>query len=144
MRAALFVDTHSRLPTGRYMVRLPFPKDISTLGHSRSLAMRCLERLLKKFETDRHFKETYSGFLKEYESLGHMVPVPLDAPEPSQAFYFPHHGVWREQSSSTKLRVVFNGSAKSSTGISLNDLMHTGPKTQTDIFDVLLWIRQHK
>ncbi|XP_043496460.1 uncharacterized protein LOC122520465 [Polistes fuscatus] len=139
-----FVDTHSRLPTGRYMVRLPFSKDISTLGHSRSLAMRCLERLLKKFETDRNFKETYSGFLKEYESLGHMVPVPLDAPEPSQAFYLPHHGVWREQSSSTKLRVVFNGSAKSSTGISLNDLMHTVPKTQTDIFDVLLWIRQHK
>ncbi|XP_043496480.1 uncharacterized protein LOC122520485 [Polistes fuscatus] len=139
-----FVDTHSRLPTGRYMVRLPFSKDISTLGHSRSLAMRCLERLLKKFETDRNFKETYSGFLKEYESLGHMVPVPLDAPEPSQAFYLPHHGVWREQSSSTKLRVVFNGSAKSSTGISLNDLMHTGPKTQTDIFDVLLWITQHK
>ncbi|XP_043498377.1 uncharacterized protein LOC122521596 [Polistes fuscatus] len=106
--------------------------------------MRCLERLLKKFETDRHFKETYSGFLKEYESLGHMVSVPLDAPEPSQAFYLPHHEIWREQSSSTKLRVVFNGSAKSLTGISLNDLMHTGPKTQTDIFDVLLWIRQHK
>ncbi|KAI4472723.1 hypothetical protein M0802_016545 [Mischocyttarus mexicanus] len=139
-----FVDTHSRLPTGRYVVRLPFSKDISALGHSKSLATKCLQRLLKRFGSDSLLKEKYTDFLREYESLGHMVPVPLDAPEPSHTFYLPHHGVWRNQSSSTKLRVVFNGSAKSSSHVTLNDLMHTGPKTQTDIFDVLLWIRQHK
>ncbi|KAI4472951.1 hypothetical protein M0802_016409 [Mischocyttarus mexicanus] len=139
-----FVDTHSRLPTGRYVVRLPFSKDISALGHSKSLATKCLQRLLKRFGSDSLLKEKYTDFLREYESLGHMVPVPLDAPEPSHTFYLPHHGVWRDQSSSTKLRVVFNGSAKSSSHVTLNDLMHTGPKTQTDIFDVLLWIRQHK
>ncbi|KAI4476611.1 hypothetical protein M0802_014845 [Mischocyttarus mexicanus] len=139
-----FVDTHSRLPTGRYVVRLPFSKDISALGHSKSLATKCLQRLLKRFGSDSLLKEKYTDFLREYESLEHMVPVPLDAPEPSHTFYLPHHGVWRDQSSSTKLRVVFNGSAKSSSHVTLNDLMHTGPKTQTDIFDVLLWIRQHK
>ncbi|KAI4472461.1 hypothetical protein M0802_016801 [Mischocyttarus mexicanus] len=139
-----FVDTHSRLPTGRYVVRLPFSKDISALGHSKSLATKCLQRLLKRFGSDSLLKEKYTVFLREYESLGHMVPVPLDAPEPFHTFYLPHHGVWRDQSSSTKLRVVFNGSAKSSSHVTLNDLMHTGPKTQTDIFDVLLWIRQHK
>ncbi|XP_057335118.1 uncharacterized protein LOC130673919 [Microplitis mediator] len=73
-----------------------------------------------------------------------MVAVPLEAPEPSHTYYLPHHGVLREQSTSTKLRVVFNGSSKTSSQVSLNDIMHTGPKTQSDIFDVLLYIRQHK
>ncbi|CAH4037623.1 unnamed protein product [Pieris brassicae] len=36
----------------------------------------------------------------------------------------PHHCVTREHSETTKLRVVFNGSAKTSTGLSLNDVMY--------------------
>jgi hypothetical protein len=59
--------------------------------------------------------------MSEYESLGHIVPVPSDAPEPPHVYYLPHHKVIREESKITKLRVVFNGSSKSSTGVSLND-----------------------
>ncbi|XP_034946437.1 uncharacterized protein [Chelonus insularis] len=59
-------------------------------------------------------------------------------------FYMPHHGVLREQSLTTKLRVVFYGSAQTSSSFSLNDVLHTGAKLQVDIFDVLLWIRRHK
>ncbi|XP_074101282.1 uncharacterized protein LOC141528902 [Cotesia typhae] len=82
--------------------------------------------------------------MQEYETLGHMVAVPKDAPEPQHPYYLPHHGVLREQSTSTKLRVVFNGSCKTTSQVSLNDIQHTGPKTQRDIIDVLLWIRRYK
>ena len=47
-------------------------------------------------------------------------------------FYTPHHGIVKETSSTTKLRVVFNGSEKSSNGVSLNDIMMAGPKVQDD------------
>ncbi|XP_034938590.1 uncharacterized protein [Chelonus insularis] len=47
-------------------------------------------------------------------------------------------------STTIKLRVVFNGSSPTSTGISLNDITHTGTKIQLDIFDVLLWVRQYQ
>ncbi|XP_063988160.1 uncharacterized protein LOC135168156 [Diachasmimorpha longicaudata] len=59
-------------------------------------------------------------------------------------FYFPHHCVLRESSETTKLRVVFNGSSKSSSGVSLNDIQHTGAKLQRNISDVLLWSRQSR
>ncbi|XP_074099028.1 uncharacterized protein LOC141527441 [Cotesia typhae] len=74
-------------------------------------------------------------FMHEYGTLGHMVAVPKNAPEPKQVYYLPHHGVLREQSTTTKLRVVFNGSCKTTSQVSLNDIQHAGPKTQRDIFD---------
>ncbi|XP_054722558.1 uncharacterized protein LOC129232437 [Uloborus diversus] len=63
--------------------------------------------------------------------------------EDRKCFYMPHHGVIREHSSTTKLRVVFDASAKSSTNISLNDVLHAGPKLQTDLFYILSNFRIH-
>ncbi|XP_071642969.1 uncharacterized protein [Temnothorax longispinosus] len=77
----------------------------------------------------------------EYRNLGHVQIVPSSESEPSLVYYLPHHGVLREQSLTTKLRVVFNGSSPTTTGVSLNDLLHTGAKLQIDLFDVLLWFR---
>jgi hypothetical protein len=139
-----FIRTHSRDSSGRYNVRLPLIGDISTLGNSKEKAQRCLRRLLTQLSRNENLHQRYSDFMSEYESLGHMVPVPSDAPEPPHAYYLPHHGVVREDSKTTKLRVVFNGSSKSSTGASLNDISHTGQKLQSDVFDVLLWLRHHK
>ncbi|XP_043493915.1 uncharacterized protein LOC122518863 [Polistes fuscatus] len=59
-------------------------------------------------------------------------------------YYLPHHGVLKPDSSTTKLRVVFNGSSASSTGYSLNDLMHAGPNLMLNLFDLLIWIRRRK
>ena len=56
-----------------------------------------------------------------------MTKVSGIEPSSSSDFFFlPHHGVWNESSSSTKLRTVFNGSAKLPDGKSLNDLLHVG------------------
>jgi len=59
-------------------------------------------------------------------------------------FYMPHRGVLTETSSTTKLRVVFNGSEKSSIGISLNDILMTGPKVQDDLFEIVQRFRLHR
>ena len=42
-------------------------------------------------------------------------------------FYIPHHAVEKPESTSNKLRVVFNASCPSSNGKSLNDVLHIGP-----------------
>jgi len=47
----------------------------------------------------------------------------------------------REHSLTTRLRVAFNGSSPTTSGYSLNDLLHTGAKLQLDLFDVLIWFR---
>jgi len=61
-----------------------------------------------------------------------------------EIYYLPHHGVVQESTTTTKLRVVFDGSAKSSFGISLNDKFMVGPKLQDDLDSILLRFRLHK
>jgi len=139
-----FKSTYSRDNQGRYTVRLPFKKSINLLGESRSKALRMLHRLSHQLSTNQCYAQAYYEFLQTYESLGHMVQVPPSQPEPKSTYYLPHHGVFKENSLTTKLRVVFNGSSRSSSGISLNDLLHTGTKLQTDVFEVLIWFRQFR
>lgn len=61
------------------------------------------------------------------------MTIAPDAEEVTPNFYLSHHGVLREQSITTKLRVVFNASSRSSSGVSLNDILHSGPKLQTNL-----------
>jgi hypothetical protein len=58
-----------------------------------------------------------------------MTPLcEAEVKEEPPNFSMPHHGVLKETSSTTKLQVVFNGSEKSSNGVSLNDILMIGPK----------------
>ncbi|RVE44041.1 hypothetical protein evm_011339 [Chilo suppressalis] len=67
----------------------------------------------------------YSDFIHEYQSLGHMSKVDTY----SKPYYFMrHHGVFRDHSTTTKLRVVFNTSQKSTSNVSLNELQSIGPE----------------
>ncbi|XP_046145736.1 uncharacterized protein LOC123989070 [Osmia bicornis bicornis] len=60
-----------------------------------------------------------------------------------QPYYLPHHGVLRLDSSTTKLRVVFNGSKATTSSKSVNDLMHTGANLLLNVTDVLIWLRHY-
>ena len=79
-------------------------------------------------------------------SLGHLEHVPEEEIYNgcSNHFYLPHHAVIKESSTTTKLRVVFDGSAKTTAGISLNDILMVVPTLQPDIFDLLVRFRQYK
>ena len=59
-------------------------------------------------------------------------------------FFLPHHEVTKESSATTKLRVVFDASAKTSNGLSLNDILTVGPTIQDDIVSHLLRFRTYK
>jgi len=65
-----------------------------------------------------------------------MKLVPNSLPEPSLTYYLPHHRVLKETRLTTKLRVVFNGSSKTISEISLNDFLSIGPILQNSLFDV--------
>ena len=51
---------------------------------------------------------------------------------------------WNAETSSPKLRVVFNGSVRLTLGDNINDYLFPGQKLQTEIVDVLLWWRVFK
>ncbi|XP_015124524.1 uncharacterized protein LOC107046430 [Diachasma alloeum] len=70
-----FQRTHSRDASGRYIVRIPLKSPVSSLGDSRSSALACLHRLLRKLSRDEVYRQLYTDFLREYEELGHMRRV---------------------------------------------------------------------
>ena len=57
--------------------------------------------------------------------------------------YLPHHGVVRQDKATSKLRIVYDASART-TGPSLNGCIYTGPKFGQSIFDILLCFRFQK
>ena len=59
----------------------------------------------------------------------------------SPKFYLHHHCVLKEDSTSTKLCVVFDASAKTTSGFSPNDCLLVGPKLQNDLFNILVRFR---
>ncbi|XP_071581890.1 uncharacterized protein [Temnothorax nylanderi] len=138
-----FMDTHCRDASGRYVVRLPFKDSTDKLGNSKIKATKVLNSLNHRFLTNPDLAKLYKEFIHEYEELNHMVRVPNSQPEPDRVYYLPHHGVFRENSLTTKLRVVFNGSSNTTTGVSLNQLLHSGANLQLNLFDVLIWFRLH-
>jgi hypothetical protein len=73
-----------------------------------------------------------------------MTPLIDNEDKEVPQFYMPHHGTVKENSSTTKLRVEFNGSEKSSNGVSLNDILMTGPRVQDDLYDIVQRFRMYK
>ncbi|XP_055623330.1 uncharacterized protein LOC129766759 [Toxorhynchites rutilus septentrionalis] len=137
-----YQNTVSRDPSGRYIVRMPKHPDFNKMiGESKAIAMRRLSWLDKRLQKNEELKIQYHAFMSEYISLGHMVPVPDDDEANSIRCYLPHHPVINQSSSTTKVRVVFDGSAKTSSGHSLNDALIVGPVVQDNILDIHLRFR---
>ncbi|XP_029155926.1 uncharacterized protein LOC114928760, partial [Nylanderia fulva] len=137
-----FINTQSRDTSGRFIVRLPFRTNKAQLGESREIAIKRLCYLERKFQRDKEFHKQYSNFMREYIKLNHMSRI-TDCCDTSLPTYLPHHGVLRETSITTKLRVVFDGSAKTTSGISLNDTLMVGATLQDNIIDIILRFRLH-
>ncbi|XP_035232857.1 uncharacterized protein LOC118204663 [Stegodyphus dumicola] len=57
-------------------------------------------------------------------------------------FILPHYSV--PDKNGDKFRVVFDGSAKSSSGISLNEKLMVGPQLQTDLTTLIIRFRIHR
>ncbi|KAF0691758.1 Integrase catalytic domain-containing protein, partial [Aphis craccivora] len=59
------------------------------------------------------------------------------------AYYIPHQAVMRPESTTTKMRIVFDASAKATTGCSLNDKLFCGKKLQQNLPANILRFRLH-
>ena len=126
--------------TGQYIASLPWKnrENLSSalLENSHSAALRAFSRLEANFAEDEKLKVAYTEFIKEYIDLGHIsLSSNFDSfSDKSQAF-LPYHGVWKEISTTTKLRTVFNGSSKTKTEVSVNDLLpNLGTQSLDPIF----------
>ena len=76
---------------------------------------------------------------------GIVEEVPVDEVACSgPVFYMPHRPVVKESAVSTKVRPVFDASAKGFNGVSLNDCMEVGPCLLSNLTEILIRFRRWK
>ncbi|XP_018405645.1 PREDICTED: uncharacterized protein LOC108781997 [Cyphomyrmex costatus] len=139
-----FEQTVTRTSSGKFVVKLPFRDANLPIGDNREIAFKRLMHLENRFKRDDIMLERYVKFMREYIDLGHVSIVKPTLGECKGAVYLPHHGVLKESSSSTKLRVVFDASAKNNKGVSLNDALLIGPVLQDNLIDIVIRFRTYK
>lgn len=138
---SIYVTERRRDASGRFLVPLPFiPKHrIETFPGSRQIAVRRFQNLERKLQRDDVLNTAYVKFMSEYESLEHMSV----ATQPG-VYFIPHHPVFKSNCPLSKIRVVFDASARSGSHLSLNQCLYPGPKLQLDIVDILVRFRVHQ
>ena len=140
-----FKSTTWRSPEERFIVKLPVRKEIGELGGSHQHARQRLRSLLYRHQKQPDLYRWYNDFINEFIKLGHMEEVPAKETllPTEKSCYLSHHCVFKDSSTTTKLRAVFDGSAETTRGISLNDRLMVGPKIQKDLFSILIHFRMY-
>nr|CAH7717976.1 unnamed protein product [Callosobruchus chinensis] len=138
-----FTSNVTRHVDGKFVVSIPFKDSLDLLGDSGESAKKRFLNLERKLQKNPDMHLRYSEFIHEYINLCHMTKVTdvLAAHSANVLNFFPHHGVVKEDSLTTKLRVVFDGSAPTSSGISLNQIQCIGANLQDDLNSILMRFR---
>ena len=125
----------------RYQVAVPKDPECPPLGQSRPQAVQRFfsnERSNERKGVSKDFNDQVQGYI-DMEHAEKVPPDELDLPH----YYMPMHSVTKSSSTSTKLRVVFDGSAATSTGVSLNKMLLPGPTIQPTLGNTLLKFRTY-
>jgi hypothetical protein len=141
-----FEENVTRTKDGRFQVRLTFNDKLSKLGTSLKIAEKRFMALERNFSKIPEVKLYYGQFMNEYIHLGHMTLTGTiqNVIDDSSRCFLPHHAVFKSDGNADKIRVVFDGSARTSTGVSLNETLDAGPKILNDIFPILIKFRTFK
>ena len=100
--------------------------------------------MLKRLKQDPDILREYNAIIQQQLKAGIVEVVESKNDLSSDRIhYLPHHAVFRRDKETSKLRVVYDVSAKEQ-GPSLNEALYTGPKFYQKIFDILLRFRVHK
>lgn len=129
---------------GRYEVQLPWKTPRRDLPNNFELSQGRLNGLLRRLRHDSDILHEYDSIIKTQLQQGIVELVDASAAvDVPGVHYLPHRAVIRRDKQTTKLRIVYDASAKS-TGPSLNDCLHPGPKFDQKILDILNRFRVHR
>ncbi|XP_046856149.1 uncharacterized protein LOC124449255 [Xenia sp. Carnegie-2017] len=111
----------------RYEVGLPWKNDHVQIDDDYELCHNRLRSLHRKLLKDPQNLEEYNNGITEQLAAGIVERVPASDKDCGKIHYLPHHCVIRKDKVTTKLRVVYDGSATTNLRkFSLNDCLLTG------------------
>ena len=124
--------------TNRCETTLPLKNDFVLLPDNYELCRNRLMSLNKTLKNKPKLLETYNKIFKYQLPLGIIERTDNPNSKPGQVHYLPHHPLIRFDKETTKVRAVFDASAKIKGNPNLNDCLHKGPQLTPLIFDILL------
>ena len=136
-----FKEQLTRSAEGWYETSLPWKGNHPTLPNNKAGSLKRLENTVRKLEK-QGLLEQYDAIIKE--QLAEGIVEPAEEQAVGREFYIPHKPVIRESAESTKLRIVYDASARAfDKAPSLNDCLHTGPPLQNQLWSVMVRARFH-
>ena len=138
---AEFKEQLTRSPEGWYETGLPWTGNHPILPTNEEGSQRRLKSLLLRLKRNNLTSE-YDDIIREQLESGVIEPAPTTAQ--GTEFYIPHKAVVRETAATTKVRIVYDASAKvNPDASSLNDCLYAGPPLQNRLWDVLIQQRAY-
>ena len=127
----------------RYEVNLPWKPEIRPHSTGYDMCLVRLHQLRVRLQKDKDLLREYNSIFESQLQDGIIEKVP-DVNKSDPCHFLPHHGVRRADKETTKLRIVFNGSAKvDKASFSLNDCLLKGPNRIPHIFDMMIKFRSY-
>ncbi|EGT45359.1 hypothetical protein CAEBREN_32607 [Caenorhabditis brenneri] len=125
---------------GELEVALPYNGNQSCLADNRAVATRRLISMLSTLDEKRLVE--YDKIFRDQLTAHYIEVATTDTLKAHKPVYFiPHRAVFKEDSLTTKLRVVLDASSHARGQLSLNDCLHAGTNMITPIFGILLRTR---
>ena len=135
------VNKSLKFNSEHYEVAVPWRDDRLQLPNNLPMANKRLVSTERKLLKDKEVAVAYQQVLNDYLEKQYIRPVPPEELKPECEWLLPHFPVVRPEKATTKVRIVFDGSAPFE-GKSLNTEALTGPKLQSDVFDILVKFRK--
>ena len=110
----------------RYEVSLPWREYHEPLLDNYELSFKRLQSLLRRLKQNPAILKEYDAIIHDQLDKGIVEKVGQPDDMPGRIHYLPHHAVIRQDKEMTKLRVVYDASARSR-GPSLNECLYVGP-----------------
>ena len=127
----------------RYETKLPFKEHSEILPDNYQLTQCRLKRLKRSLDKNKILLAEYNNIIREYIDEGIVEVVEPDdvTHKPGSTHYLPHRAVIRENHSTKKVRIVFDGSAHNENEPSINNVLYSGPCLLPLIFGILVRFR---
>ena len=127
---------------GRYEMSLPWKDGHLTLPDNYSLTCIRLGSTLRRLKRTPEILREYDKVIRDQEERG-IIEAVNAALTTDNIHYLPHREIIRTDKQTTKLRIVFDASAKKD-GPSLNDYIHAGPSLSPLLMGIMLRFRCFK
>ena len=129
---------------GRYEVKLPWKEQHPLLPDNFKLSQKRLQSLGRRLKSDPEILQAYDEVIQDQLEKGIIERVSPNEESPvGKTCYIPHQAVIKKDRDTTKLRVVYDASAKTRDEPSLNNCLYPGPCLLHNVVEILARFRFH-